>query len=127
MRSEPTLLPAALDFIGPEETNNIPILLQILFAEFGIELLRMAAVHTPSPLATALGLVAALLIGEMAWGFVFLFGRACSFNNTLHYSLVRRGMVGHENVDVSKWDLCRIKRQQPRANTESRGCERKKE
>ena len=65
---EPTLLPAALDFIGPEETNNIPILLQILFAEFGIELLRMAAVHTPSPLATALGLVAALLIGEMAIG-----------------------------------------------------------
>ncbi|WP_413380311.1 spore germination protein [Alkalihalobacillus sp. 1P02AB] len=62
----PTLLPPGLDFIGPEETNNIPILLQILFAEFGIELLRMAAVHTPSPLATALGLVAALLIGEMA-------------------------------------------------------------
>lgn len=32
----------------------------------GIELLRMAAIHTPSPLATALGLVAALLIGDMA-------------------------------------------------------------
>ncbi|WP_100372599.1 spore germination protein [Bacillus sp. FJAT-45037] len=63
---QPSLLPAALDFIGPEETNNIPIVLQILFAELGIELLRMAAIHTPSPLATALGLVAALLIGEIA-------------------------------------------------------------
>ncbi|KYG30715.1 spore germination protein [Alkalihalobacillus trypoxylicola] len=63
---QPNLLPPALEFIGPEETNNIPILLQILFAEFGIELLRMAAIHTPSPLATALGLVAALLIGDMA-------------------------------------------------------------
>ncbi|WP_332692495.1 spore germination protein [Halalkalibacter lacteus] len=62
----PDLLPAALDFIGPNETTNIPVFLQILFAELGIELLRMAAIHTPSPLATALGLVAALLIGEIA-------------------------------------------------------------
>lgn len=63
---QPSLLPNALDFIGPEETNNVPIVFQILFAELGIELLRMAAIHTPSPLATALGLVAALLIGEIA-------------------------------------------------------------
>ncbi|WP_088102316.1 spore germination protein [Halalkalibacter urbisdiaboli] len=63
---QPTILPAGLDFIGPQETNNIPIFLQIVFAELGIELLRMAAIHTPSPLATALGLVAALLIGEIA-------------------------------------------------------------
>ncbi|ARK29526.1 spore germination protein [Halalkalibacter krulwichiae] len=63
---QPDLLPAGLDFIGPNETNNIPIFLQIVFAELGIELLRMAAIHTPSPLATALGLVAALLIGEIA-------------------------------------------------------------
>ncbi|WP_332629422.1 spore germination protein [Halalkalibacter flavus] len=62
----PNLLPPALDFIGPNETTNIPVFLQILFAELGIELLRMAAIHTPSPLATALGLVAALLIGEIA-------------------------------------------------------------
>lgn len=63
---EPSLVPSQLDFIGPTESKNIPIPLQILIAEFGIELLRMAAVHTPSPLATALGLVAALLIGEIA-------------------------------------------------------------
>ena len=63
---QPSLLPSGLDFIGPEDTNNIPIVLQILFAELGIDLLRMAAIHTPSPLATALGLVAALLIGEIA-------------------------------------------------------------
>ncbi|MGE5703662.1 MAG: spore germination protein, partial [Clostridia bacterium] len=29
-------------------------------------LMRMAAIHTPSPLATAMGLVAAILIGEVA-------------------------------------------------------------
>ncbi|WP_096434792.1 spore germination protein [Alteribacter populi] len=63
---EPTLLPEHLDFIGPEDTTNVPVFLQIVLAELGIELLRMAAIHTPSPLATALGLVAALLIGEIA-------------------------------------------------------------
>ncbi|TSB46539.1 spore germination protein [Alkalicoccobacillus porphyridii] len=60
------LLPEVLSFIGPEEHKHIPIVLQIIFGEMGIELLRMAAIHTPSPLATALGLVAALLIGDMA-------------------------------------------------------------
>lgn len=63
---QPSLLPAELKFIGPNETTNIPIFAQIFMAELGIELLRMAAIHTPSPLATALGLVAALLIGEIA-------------------------------------------------------------
>lgn len=61
----PSLLPEQLQFIGPNETTNIPIFLQIVLAELGIELLRMAAIHTPSPLATALGLVAALLIGDI--------------------------------------------------------------
>lgn len=63
---DPGLLPDNLDFIGPEEDSNVPIFAQIVLAELGIELLRMAAIHTPSPLATALGLVAALLIGEIA-------------------------------------------------------------
>ncbi|MGJ9382431.1 spore germination protein [Salipaludibacillus sp. CF4.18] len=64
---DPGLLPANLEFIGPNEVNgNIPIFGQILFAELGIELLRMAAIHTPTAMATALGLVAALLIGDIA-------------------------------------------------------------
>ncbi|UCZ55279.1 spore germination protein [Bacillus shivajii] len=64
---QPELLPENLQFIGPEDDDyNVPIFAQILLAELGIELLRMAAIHTPSPLATALGLVAALLIGEIA-------------------------------------------------------------
>ncbi|MFB5661583.1 spore germination protein [Alteribacillus sp. HJP-4] len=63
---DPSILPDNLDFIGPKEKSNIPIVVQIILAELGIELLRMAAIHTPSPLATALGLVAALLIGEIA-------------------------------------------------------------
>ncbi|CQR46739.1 Spore germination protein B1 [Paraliobacillus sp. PM-2] len=63
---EPNLLPEALHFIGPNEVGNIPIVVQIIFADIGIELLRMAAIHTPTPLSTAMGLIAAVLIGQIA-------------------------------------------------------------
>lgn len=63
---EPSLLPPELSFIGPNEEGNIPIVLQIIMADIGVELIRMAAVHTPTPLATAMGLVAAILVGEIA-------------------------------------------------------------
>ncbi|MFD1850274.1 spore germination protein [Oceanobacillus bengalensis] len=63
---QPDLLPAGLDFIGPNEQGNIPILLQFIIAEIGMDMLRMAAIHSPSSLATALGLVAAILIGQIS-------------------------------------------------------------
>ncbi|MEW5922071.1 MAG: spore germination protein [Bacillota bacterium] len=62
----PEILPRALDFIGPKEEPNIPLFIQFIFANFGLDLLRLASIHTPSPLATALGLVGALLIGQIA-------------------------------------------------------------
>lgn len=60
------LLPENFQFIGVTEEGTVPLLAQFLLAEAGIEMLRMAAIHTPSALATALGLVAAILIGEVA-------------------------------------------------------------
>lgn len=64
---EQGLLPEAFDFIGPNEnTGNVPLFLQIILADVGVELLRMAAIHTPTPLSTAMGLIAAVLIGEIA-------------------------------------------------------------
>ena len=63
---EPSLLPKSLSFIGPEEFGNVPIGIQIIIADVGVEFLRMAAIHTPTPLATALGLIAAVLIGDIA-------------------------------------------------------------
>ncbi|MEF2964408.1 spore germination protein [Paenibacillus sp. M1] len=62
----PELKPAALDFIGPEKNAKIPIIAQFLFIEFGVDLMRMAAVHTPTPLASAMGLIAAILVGDIA-------------------------------------------------------------
>ncbi|WP_226034631.1 spore germination protein [Aquibacillus saliphilus] len=66
MVDEPNLLPEALQFIGPNEVGNIPIIFQLIAADIGIEFLRMAAIHTPTPLATAMGLIAAVLIGQIA-------------------------------------------------------------
>lgn len=63
---EPSLLPNELSFIGLKEEGNIPVAVQIIFGVLGVEFLRMAAIHTPTPLATALGLIAAVLIGEIA-------------------------------------------------------------
>src|SRR5699024_11796859 len=54
---DPSLLPAKLSFIGPNEEGNIPIFVQILIGIIGVEFLRLAAVHTPTPLATSMGLI----------------------------------------------------------------------
>lgn len=62
----PELKPPGLDIIGPQENAKIPIILQFLIVEFGVDLLRLAAVHTPTPLASAMGLIAAILIGDIA-------------------------------------------------------------
>ncbi|WP_305882250.1 spore germination protein [Halobacillus sp. A1] len=63
---QPDLLPESLDFIGPNEESTLPIIVQLLIADLGIEMLRIAAIHTPTPLSTAMGLIAAVLIGQIA-------------------------------------------------------------
>ncbi|WP_243386449.1 spore germination protein [Bacillus kexueae] len=63
---EPSLLPENLAYIGPSETKNIPVLIQLFLADLGIEFLRMAAIHTPTALSVAMGLIAAALIGQIA-------------------------------------------------------------
>jgi len=62
----PEILPESLEFIGPEKVGNVPIFIQFIIAEISLDIIRMAAIHTPSPLATALGIIAALLIGDIA-------------------------------------------------------------
>ena len=63
---EPHHLPERIAFIGPNELTNIPIVVQIFLADIGIEFLRMAAIHTPTALSNAMGLVAAVLVGQIA-------------------------------------------------------------
>ncbi|MEF3301872.1 spore germination protein [Paenibacillus sp. GYB003] len=62
----PELKPAGLEFLGPQKTGALPLIVQFLLVEIGVDLMRLAAVHTPSPLTVAMGLVAAILVGEIA-------------------------------------------------------------
>lgn len=62
----PEYRPAFLHFLGPKDTAALPLVVQFIFAEIGVDLLRMASVHTPTSLATAMSLVAAILIGDIA-------------------------------------------------------------
>jgi len=62
----PELLPPWLDFIGPKEPGVVPLIIQFLLAEIAVDMIRLATIHTPAALATATGIIAALLIGELA-------------------------------------------------------------
>lgn len=62
----PAILPPALKFIGPDKIGAIPLILQFVIAELAIDMVRLATIHTPTALATATGLIAALLIGQIA-------------------------------------------------------------
>jgi len=62
----PQYLPDMLKFIGPSKPGKIDLAVQFLLAEIGINLMRMAAIHTPDALTTSLGIIAAVLIGDVA-------------------------------------------------------------
>ena len=42
------------------------LFLQVLIAEIAVELIRMASIHTPNALATSMGLISGLILGDMA-------------------------------------------------------------
>jgi len=52
---EPHYLPEASKFIGPKEKTSIPLYLQFLFAHFGLDLVRMASIHTPLSICYRVG------------------------------------------------------------------------
>ncbi|WP_289136154.1 spore germination protein [uncultured Brevibacillus sp.] len=62
----PSMIPDSLHFLGMKQKGSIPLLAQFLMAEVGLDLMRMAAIHTPTPLSVAMGLLAAILVGDVA-------------------------------------------------------------
>ncbi|MEW6181691.1 MAG: spore germination protein [Bacillota bacterium] len=63
---EPNMLPGILHFIGPKKVGEIPLFLQFVIAEIAIDMIRMATIHTPSPIATSTGIIGAVLLGQLA-------------------------------------------------------------
>ena len=60
------ILPEFLQFIGPEEIGKIPLIIQFLLLEFGLDLLRLSSIHTPNALNTSLGIIGGLIISDLA-------------------------------------------------------------
>lgn len=59
-------LPGIFNVLSCVNKNRNFIFLQLLIVLVGIELIRMASIHTPSALSTSMGLVAGLIIGDVA-------------------------------------------------------------
>ncbi|SHG94821.1 spore germination protein [Tepidibacter thalassicus] len=59
-------LPQYLKFIGPKEVGKIPLFLQFVILEFGLDFLRVASIHTPNTLSTSLGIIGGLMLSEFA-------------------------------------------------------------
>lgn len=53
-------------FVKPENFSMTSIVMQVFLVEGAIELLRLATIYTPSALSSAMGLIAAILVGQMA-------------------------------------------------------------
>lgn len=66
LSTDKKFVPDAISYIGPNDWGEVPLFVQLILADVGIEVLRMAAIHTPTPLSTAMGLVAAIVIGQVA-------------------------------------------------------------
>ncbi|BAF59412.1 Bacillus/Clostridium GerA spore germination protein [Pelotomaculum thermopropionicum SI] len=66
LASNPELRPSWLAFVGVEKPTEIPLIFQFILAEIFIDMIRLATIHTPAALATATGIIAAVLIGELA-------------------------------------------------------------
>lgn len=80
--AERHILPEYLMFLGPRDPGIIPLGLQFIMAELGVELVRMATVHVPAAQSTALGFIGAFMLGEYATK-VGLFG-----NETILYTAI---------------------------------------
>lgn len=62
----PELMPSFLGFLFVNEKTFLPLFFQLVLAEIGVEFLRMASIHTPNVLSTAMGIIAGVLIGDIA-------------------------------------------------------------
>lgn len=62
----PQWIPAGMEFIQVEGVIHIPIIWQLLFLEFAIDGLKLAAINTPNTLSTPLSVIAGIVVGEFA-------------------------------------------------------------
>ncbi len=58
--------PEFLQFLKVAEPNSVPIILQLLFVELIIDVVKLASLNTPNAMSNAFSVVGALIFGEFA-------------------------------------------------------------
>lgn len=71
LASNPEILPPSFAFLIPDEAK-IPLIAQILIAEFMVDGLKLASLNTPNVLSSSLGAIAGLILGEFAVNIGFM-------------------------------------------------------
>lgn len=66
LNSNPQYCPDWFAFTLLQEQSNVPIIMQFLILEFGIDALKMASLNTPSSLNSSFSILGALILGEFA-------------------------------------------------------------
>ncbi len=66
MNSNPDLAPSFLRFTLIADTMSVPIFVQFLLLEFGIDALKLASLNTPSSLNSSFSIIGALILGDFA-------------------------------------------------------------
>ncbi len=62
----PSWIPDWLSMVIPKEPGGLPILVQLLLAEFALDGLKLASLNTPNMLSNSLSVVGGLLLGDFA-------------------------------------------------------------
>lgn len=59
-------LPASLRFLEITDPINVPIFLQLIMMEVGIDAIKLASLYTPQSLSSSFSVIGALILGEFA-------------------------------------------------------------
>lgn len=68
LNTNPEMTPSFLQFILVDESKNLPIIIQLLILELGIDALKLASLNTPSALNGSFSVIGALILGDFAVG-----------------------------------------------------------
>lgn len=66
LNCNPSLAPSWMAFAIIPDTNNLPIIVQLLVLELGIDALKLASLNTPSSLNSSFSIIGALILGDFA-------------------------------------------------------------
>lgn len=60
------VLPPQLAFLIPEQTGEMPIIIQLFLTELALDALKLASLTTPSTMSNSLSIIGGLLLGDFA-------------------------------------------------------------